>query len=402
MQTGLLKIDILSLSETNIVQDSGGQSGGRQLQVVGRETSCDVTTIDELKSNIMALSGRTVPVVFQYKNSYDGYYFVTDVSVEVDKWFDNSTLVAWSCTLAYLGPDNAVDMESRLTTIVRLNNFSLTGERWHAPAIGHYGYFLGQVAPSTITRTGEQGAIIVYRGIPANVNPRWGAPVSAYLNGRSMLKTNTYTVDRIGARIQLPITGWELNNGLVRVRPAASAGTTLAIAAWTGGAWQEKNWDIRVAGVTLAHTVHILAVTTIRTDPEVTIIRITAKHPTDSTRVLLDLTLRRGARIVEGYMQRATSGNLDVLLDVAEPFTDNSASGYVIATSADAAGNKFVAGSAKTFTPHASGGVSKASTTTLDFWLGTEISGAVAGDQATNLRDQYIGVTSENTVVIPR
>jgi len=56
------------------------------------------------------------------------------------------------------------------------------------------------------------------------------------------------------------------------------------------------------------------------------------------------------------------------------------------------------------FDPHASGGLTKTSTTWLDFYIGVVAAGgsAVSGDQATNLRDQYIGALPEVVAAVRR
>lgn len=399
MQTGVLTIGPLTLNESNILQDSMS-SDARGLQLGSRESSCDTATIDILKDNIMSLLGRIMPVQFQYKNSYNGYYVVTDVNVDYDKWYQGSTLVQWGMGLTYVGPDNAVDIESRLANVVRSNNFSLAGERWHAPAVGHYGYFVGAVAPSSITRQGEGVAITVYRGIPASVNPRWGSPVSSFTSGAvRFLDTGT---ERISVRQKTPTTGWELNNSLVRVRPATTAGTTLAVAFYDGTVWREKSWDIRVGGgTTLVPSTHFSSVTLTRADPEAASVRITAKDTTNNTRVIVDLLLRRGSRFIEGYVQTAVSGTISVQLDVLETFNAPTG-GYTIATAADAAGIKSVAGSSKTFTAATNGGVSASSVTARDFWIGAELTGAASGDLAADLSQQYIGAMAEKTGVARR
>jgi hypothetical protein len=116
-------------------------------------------------------------------------------------------------------------------------------------------------------------------------------------------------------------------------------------------------------------------------------------------RLTLDLTLRRGSRFVEGFMQRNTAPDeLKVRLNSAESNVTTLASGgYVTATANDADGNRFVAGSARTFTGHANGGVERFAATSMDFFLGVVAGGgsAVSGDAATDLRNMYIACMPE-------
>jgi hypothetical protein len=115
--------------------------------------------------------------------------------------------------------------------------------------------------------------------------------------------------------------------------------------------------------------------TLLRNDPEMCILRLT--KGLNPGRLTLDLTLRRGSRIVEGYMQRNTQADqLKVRLNTAETYVDTSTQGYLTATNDDPDGNKFACGSARTFTANANGGVQKTNTTALDFWLGAVTTGA--------------------------
>lgn len=374
MKTGILTIDILTLQETNVLQDSTDGPDERSIRIGGIETTCDTATVEVLRDNLLGLVDRVVPVTFERKSSYNGYYRVTDVSADTDKWFNGSTAMGWQITMLRVGPDNTVDVESRLANIVRANDFSLTGERWHAPAQSHLTYFTGSTVGTPLTRTSDTGAITIYRGIPAGVNPRWGATVTGFITGRVKFLSNG--VELVAPRQLLGISGWELNNGLIRVRPAVSAGTTLAIAFYDGTAWRERNWDVRIAGSSVRPDTHITAVNLVRRNHEVAAVRIHASQPSNGQRVIIDLLLRRGSRILEGYVQRTTSGDITVAQDTAEPIS--AGTGYVYTSGEDVHGLRSVVGSARSFTS-TDGGITKSTTTTLDFFIGAEIPKASAG-----------------------
>ncbi len=121
-----------------------------------------------------------------------------------------------------------------------------------------------------------------------------------------------------------------MNNALVNVTPSASAGV-LDVQAYTGGAWHSKLWTISVAGSAVAAWD---SATILRNDVEQCILRLTASR--NPGRATLDLTLRRGSRIVEGYLQSGSSATLAVHRQTLETNTSFAASGYVVATSNDA------------------------------------------------------------------
>ncbi|MEU6234416.1 hypothetical protein [Kitasatospora sp. NPDC047058] len=400
---GTLQLGRTTFRETFTVTETGGDV--RTLDVDGQESTPPLTrpVLVARHDNVLALDqGGVVAVTWTDKAERNGYYSVKGSSAALREYVNDTVTSAWKASLERLGAVGEIDLQSRLTGVVRSNDFSLTGETWHAPPIGHTTYYTGATSPSTMTRTGADGTMTVYRSIPTGANPRWGCDPTAYLAGRVRIN-DTIAATGTGFEIEgtsqpLPVTGWTLGNALVNVTPTATAGV-LDVQAYTGSAWHSKLWNITVGGSNVAawDTATIL-----RNDLEQCVLRLTA--PRSPGRATLDLVLRRGSRILEGYLQSGSSSTLAVYLRTTETNTSAAASGYVVATGNDADGNRFACGSARSFTAHANGGVSKASTTTLDFWLGVVAGGgsAVSGDAAIDLRNQYIGALAESTYVVRR
>jgi hypothetical protein len=198
-------------------------------------------------------------------------------------------------------------------------------------------------------------------------------------------------------------TTWELNNGLMKVTPGASA--TLQVSAWDGSAWDRIDWNASVTASTSGAITAWSAASVLRNDYELVTIRLVAGTSATSGRVTMDLTLRRGARVVETYLQTDIAGTKSWYRAAAEASTAPASASYVTATGNDAGGNKFVAIAATSFTAlTVQGGLTKASTRTLDAGLGSVIggSGAAAGDVATVLRDHYIRTMAEQTMGVRR
>jgi hypothetical protein len=388
---GDLQLGRIPLRETFTATESGGD--GRGLDLEGQESYPPLTRAQVIARHDginSLIPGQCIPVTFTDKPERSGYYSVKSAGAAYTEYLNEAVTSSWKVSLDRIGSDAETDLQSRLTGAVRLNDFSLTGERWHAPPVGHYAYYTGTTNPTTMTRTGADGAMTVYRGVPASVSPRWGCAPTAYLNGRVKV-TTTGSQEVYGVDVPLAATGWALSNGLVNVTASASA--TLDVQAYTG-AYRSKLWNISVAGSASSITSWDAA-TVLRNDPEMGIVRLV--KGLNPGRATLDLTLRRGSRFVEGYLQTSTSNTLAAYRSTLETNTSFAASGYVTATSNDADGNKFVAGSARTFTAHASGGVQKAASTSLDFWIGVAAGGssAVSGDAATDLRNMYVACMPE-------
>ncbi|MEU6597846.1 hypothetical protein [Streptomyces flaveolus] len=392
---GDLQLGRIPLRETFDAAESGGD--GRSLDLDGQESSPPLTRAQVVARHdgINALiPGQVIPVTFTDKPERNGYYAVKTASSTYTEYRNEMVTADWKVSLDRIGSDAETDLQSRLTGAVRVNDFSLTGERWHAPPIGHYGYVTGTTNPGTLARTGADGTITVYRGVPANISPRWGCLPTSYLTGRVRV-TTTGGQEVYGADVPLAATGWSLSNGLINVTWSASGGGSLDVQSYTGGAYRSKPWAVFATSGT--QIVNWDGATLLRNDPEAAILRLTKSL--SPGRLTVDLTLRRGSRFVEGYMQRNTSADeLKVRLVNAETnVTALASAGYVTASSNDSDGNRFAAGSARTFTGHTNGGVVRANATTLDFWLGTVVGGgsAVSGDAATDLRDQYIACMPE-------
>lgn len=395
MAWGILKVSRLVLSETDILQDvTNANTGERSVRFDARETfpGRPISELNALQEDMGTLIGKVIPVSFQRKTEYDGFYQVNDVNTDFEKWAEGPTQSRWSLSLVLIGPDNSVEMDSRVAYVVRENDFDIDGERWHAPPIGHTDYHVGSAIPSFVNRTSEDGVIRVYRDVPSDVNPRWSCSAEEFLAGAVTIRIAG--VLREGAGIKATPANWEISNGLVKV---TAGGDTLLVSAYTGGAWQDKDWSIHHTDTELLEG--FTSASIIRNDPECGIVRLRKDLAPGS--VILDLTLRRGSRFVEGFLQRTVSDDISVFLTTPEAYTDNSLSGFVVASANDAAGNRFILGSARAFLDHADGGATVENSTTMDFFLGVVAGGsaAVAGDTAVDLVEQYVGVTAERTGV---
>ena len=133
------------------------------------------------------------------------------------------------------------------------------------------------------------------------------------------------------------------------------------------------------------------------------ILRLTANIVNAPGRVTVDLGLHRGSRFVEGYFQSSSSTTLKVVMNNVT--ASSSGSGYIVKTSNDADGNRPIAGTSRTpIYDLTNGGISKASTTAMDFYIGGVIDATspLSGDAATDLQNQYIGTLPEATYIVRR
>lgn len=408
---GTASVGRLVLRETYGVDSRPDRTIGSQvIQLSGQEAYPPLTRAEwaARREDLVGLVGMLVPVTFTNAVEHDGYYRVADASADVTDWTRagqpapamQAGAFAWTLRLEAIGPANAVDLESRLAAPGRANDFAQAGERWHGPAGGHFAYTTPDGLPSgSVTRTGEDGALVVYRGVPDTASARWGAALADYPKGRARIELSGY--ERSGTGFTIPgNTGWQLSNGLVRVTPGTPG--TLGLAVHDGTGWTSaKAWNVNRGGSASASAIAIDGLTVIRNDFEaVTVRAVDARAP---GRNLLDVTLRRGSRFVECYLQTDAASTLAAVLVTAEAGT--AGTGYISATGNDPDGDRYIVGSSKTHTALTTqGGIQKTAVTALDFYLGVVLGGgaAAAGDQAAHLHDQYIGAGAETVTGVRR
>ncbi len=379
----------------------------RTLGLKGEESYPPLPSVASLKArqeDFLGLLNRFVPIVFGNKSDHDGWYIITDVNTSLINYGDEVSKFGWSLQAEYVGPANAVDIESRMAYVARVNDFGLTGERWHAPAGGATAYWTGSnQASATVNRPTVDGApVTVYRAVPATVSPRWYSTLAGYRIGRARVLVSTAGewAERTATNLTVPASGWVLTNGLVSVSAAPTA--TLQFAVWDGAQWDTKLFNVSAAGSATDLGV-FNAATVIRNDYEACTVRLLKTKTLGRSQ--LDLTLRRGSLFVEGYLETDTSATLAVYLENAEASTSPASSAYVTATANDAGGNRYIAGSARTFTALTTqGGLQKASATSLDFFFGSVLAGgsASASNAATALRDQFLSYSAESVIGVRR
>jgi hypothetical protein len=373
----------------------------RTLALAGEESAPPLTVaqVQQRQEDILGLNNRLVPIRFGTKSDHDGWYVITDANTDLRN-YQSGELAAfrWSLSAERLGPANSVDLESRLAGISRVNDFGLTGERWHAPAGGAFAYYTGLTQPSggVVRATSDGTAVTVWRSVPASASPRWSVSLANYNIGR--VRVTEAGIERVATNISLGASSWGISNGVVSVSSGLASSATLNVANWDGAAWDATLWNVGIGSSTVGASAWAAA-SVIRNDYEVATLRLIADR--NPGRAMLDLTLRRGSRVVEGYLQTDSSTLLAAFLKTAQSSTATASTGYVIATANDGMGNKVLVGSARSFSGlTAQGGLAKTSTVKLDFFVGAVVAGtgAQSGDTADVLTKHYLAAMSEVTM----
>lgn len=355
--------------------------------------------VEDRFHDLKGLDGQLMPVTFEDKAFLSGYYTVA--AADISHWsypglVGGKQVAGWAkLTLGREGHESQVDLESRLSGAqTRVNGYSIVGERWHCPPPGHLAYYCSTGSPSTLSLTGADGVLTMYRGLTVGVSPRWSCPLAGWGVGRARLLDGNGN-ERTGVRVPLPATGWEVNNSLVRLRVDSGG---LKVASHDGTAYEEKTYNIAIAVVgTLGAP---SATTIIRNDPAAVTVR--CLWSSSPGRTVVDLTVRRGSRLVEGYIQTSPSASTIAVSQAASEAT-TSATGYIVATGNDGAGNRYMIGSAGAFTPNTGArSITKSSSTFMDFVVGATIGAGATGDAAVDWMKRYIGTPEEKVRAVRR
>jgi hypothetical protein len=414
--TSTIKLGRLTLTEMPFVNgnqenpatESGSQQSpyGRLMHVAGQEgypvaaTTGQLSALhDDIQGLVQAQS--VIPVMFTDKSDRNAYYVVYSASNALENFSGGEGVKdTWAIDLQRVGTSLEVDFESRMTGPTTVNtSLGLTGTQAVSPPGGAYA-FSSASGWATISRASADGtAQTVYTQSFANppTSVRWGCPISSYANGRCrFIDQNGF--ERSGIQFGPSQGSWTISNGLVQVQPG-SGGNTIDVACWSGSAWHNKLWDITLSGVNLSGW---SSANLLRNDYEALTLRLVKDN---SERVLIDLTLRRGSRVVEIYVQQdLAAGTFKVVRHNAEAGT--SGTGTLTATANDANGDQYTIGSAHATTADTvNGGLSAAAgLTAADFYIGAVVGGTGAPvlDRAAELMLEYLGRRGEQVVAVRR
>lgn len=397
---GVMQLGRVPLREDSST-DISAADGFVEMTLNGQESFGRLTLNDLLQrvDDVVALKGQLLPATFTQKPELNGFYQILDATATYTKWVpENVAIMPWALKVRRVGYAGDTDLEARLAgPLTRANDHAATGERWHAPNLNHVGYAAGSTLPTVVSRTGTDGAMTVYRGITVGINPRWGTTAANALLGRVRL-LDSLGRERVATRADLAPTGWEVHNGLVRIQVNAANGN-LILSHWSGTVWQPKEFTVfHSTGPAVAMGIPDY-LTVLRNDLECVSVRLTKSLAPG--RITVDLTLRRGSRLTEVYVQHQFGTTLKLVRATVEATT--AFTGYLRSTAADANGHRLVIGSTRTFTAdNINGGLSKATTPTLDAFVAIERGSAAAGDLAAQLFAQYLGAASETVKGVRR
>lgn len=402
---------------------------GDQLTISGwinPTTANDTNHAYALRQQLLGLMNnpdeQVFPCTFSVDPNWDGYYYVNSVSVNGEPGLmEIQGRMQYSVTLTKLIAGYARPlMEVLAATAVRTNTFGIAAPS--AMLVSSVstaaGYYLDTDFSSTLGASGsniqtpEGGGYVVpwLKAAPSSAaSGTYYVPPASFYNGACRLEVlygSTYW-PVMGAQIPNATAGnWRLSNGLVRVSPTAT--TNLLVEVWTGAAWESASFltTSGAGAVTLAvsgdATAGYYTPAILRNSPESAAVRLRSTSASGS----YTLAIARGSRLVTMSWQLFSGLTGDVGMKTSAAAGATAITGGIRRTADDANGNRFVICSQGAFTSDlVNGGLyltAAAASGAIGFGLELNGSTASAPNQATDLRNQFFGVTSARHSVVVR
>lgn len=291
------------------------------VQGAGVTTRAQMLVLRDQFANLSGPDEPTVPLVYSYDSTFDGYYEVVSANITQYDIADEARArfryqVQLVRVTAY-GTIEAVmsgcDRAGKPATMI--NAFGPTP--WHAVPSTWLGYDYGYLAVLTPkTRNLFGGGSIAYYSMVHNASTPTvtdfydatvlvGAAPANYYDGQVQLSIGSTLYPVIGRQVVNDPTHWRLSNGLVQIDNSSGASNhfTMKFVRSTGAQY-DSAWGYSLgfgsgaAWTALPSGVTPRSMTILRNTPWLTTIRLAySVYTGQSSSVTLDISLRRGSRV---------------------------------------------------------------------------------------------------------
>lgn len=307
LQIGRFGLDLVSGEVQSV--DSSDNS---KITIVGRTAYANFPESLVLRQQILGYAGGSdesfVPVVWEEYPSITGYYRVTGVTVDGQRRLAPRGKLTFSVDLERVQGYSAPLIESTVLGALRTSALALTPRRWLGVPLSaktYMDYVAGVYGANSgdPVRQGESGDVSIMTLASANsfIGQFYLEPEDFY-DGAATLRVGAAQNVVVGRQISNLPTAWTISNGIIEVRSAEGTGFMLEFRKWNGTAWGDwKSLTFKAAPSSLPPNVVLPqphTITVLSNSPEAVSIRLLTVVQ-DVRPMMVDLTLRRGARHVE-------------------------------------------------------------------------------------------------------
>ena len=398
-------------SPGQISYTGGGTERSYVISGVLAHTSATGLDLDEnkyIRDELVSMSNSDYFYPFSYTGdtTIKGYVKVESANIDVTRY--GGTGFAYNVTLKWLGNPGEMRFESQFSGALIENNHSISSSdsQYFAPPAGAFSVHIPSVgtgtAPAIEDRvasysTGTSTLKFFSSGTLRNNNIEFECNPEDYLKGAVKISTNgkvrngTYSTN-------LNVDQAVIENGLVKLELVNSnTQSRFKTSLWDSDDWRSVKEYAVSKGSSESEWDGWNTVQIIKNYPECGTLRFSSQANTDgSGRLIFDVSLRRGSRyfslVVSSY---GTADEIHIERTTAEAAT--AGTGYIVATTNDSEGNKYILGSPNTITNDLTNGGIHLTATQMKAFVGYVFNGTSAAGQNTadNMRDAYLDFVYE-------
>lgn len=382
------------------------------VSISGKLAVDDLDDAKSLRDELISMSKQDCPVAFTYTgdSTLKGYCYVESVSIDISRYSIGG--IDYSIDLRWLGKPGEINLESHFSGALIENSHSITSttNQMHSPPRQHYTYHhTGTLTNTNREQYQNQTTIIKTGGNLRNSNATYNVEPENYYEGAVEIKIKDYHDQlrlRAGRDSDNKPTDAIIQNGLIKLTVLGdntsqcrftthlydpdlddyASAQTWAISA-TGSETEWQSWQ----------SIQIL-----KNEPQIATIRLTTHYDATNKdgRLVFDITMKRGAQHLEFVASQWQTQQLNVKSTTA--LAGTNATGYVIATSSNNEGNKYIIGTPSAYTADTTNlGIEVSGSTAVKGFIGGEIGTSASGaNTADSIRDQYLDSIFETVRVV--
>ena len=394
------------------VQSGSRNSMDRIVSLKGKFVADTVAAAKVLRDELISMGNSALIVPFTYTgdDKFEGYAELNNVRVNSSKLATG--LFEYAFSLDIKGRVSEMMFESNMSGSLLTNSHSVTTGTttyapWHALPTGAYNYN-HEKAPTDAIRASENGNIaFFYDPDLRDASAQWVVNPADYYKGAAKILINNTTMT--GYLSDNDPTGLTLSNGIIKLTSGSTTNQTrFTLSFYDNGSWVSDRTIAITSGSSGTEWKLWQTAQIIRNEPHECVVRFTTYSDTNGDgRLTVDATVKRGAHhiginINQGpTADRAAASRVNVDV-VTNGGTFSNATGYMVESSADSYGQKFLFGSPQGYTADTSNKLIHLTNGEFKTFVGYvyNASNPASIDTAAAVRDQYLESMYENVRLV--
>ena len=390
------------------VQSSNLNNLDRSFSFNGSLCEDTIAATKKLRDEMISMgnSDLILPITYEGDATLAGYGKIT--SMDVSPISLATGYFSYSIGFEMKGRPSEMIFESNMSGALLTNSHSITTNSttyapWHAVPVTTYNY-KNDSLPTPLVRSTEDGSVtFFYDADLRDFGSNWIVDPANFYKGAAKITMDS-TI-KSGYLTSNTPTGVELSNGIVKITSGSTTDQSrFSISFYDNGSYTSTREIEISSGSSLTQWNVWKTVQILRNEPQEVVVRfVTYSDDTHGDgRLTVDISLKRGAHHASMVISEAgtstrsadTRKNLRMVTSNAM----SAGTGYLVETSADTSGQKFMMGSPQGFTAVASSRLIHLASSQVKTFLGYvyNASSPATHNTADAVRDQYLEGLYEN------